>query len=233
MDTISTTEPVQDTVDDCWNKIGVWGRATPPCPKLEKVIHCRNCEIFSGVGRHLLDRPSPPDYVREWTELIAEKSKAVDHETASVLVFRVGDEWLALPTGIFREVSQMRPVHRIPHRTNQIVCGLANVRGELLIYISMGRLLGIKKGKRYALDSLKGSFAERLLVIEKKGHRYVFPVSEIYGIHRYLPAELHEAPTTIANASASFVKGIITLEHRHVGCLDEEVLFNSLTRWMG
>ena len=150
-----------------------------------------------------------------------------------MLVFRLGDEWLSLPTSIFREVSAMRPVHRIPHRTNQIVCGLANVRGELLVYISLGRLLGIKKGKRYALDSIKGSFSERLLVIENEGQRFVFPVSEIYGIHRYRAGDLFEAPTTIANASASYIKGIFTLEHRHVGRLDEEVLFQALARWLG
>ena len=226
-------DPALHDIDDCWNKIGVWGTESPRCPLLEGVIHCRNCEVFSAAGRHLLDRAAPSDYVREWTEIIAEKGMVADYATTSTLIFRVGDEWLALPTGIFREVSQMRPVHRIPHRTNQIVCGLANVRGELLIYISLGRLLGIKKGKRYALDNIKGSFAERLLVIEKDGQRFVFPVSEVYGIHRYLPDDLYEAPTTIAHASASYIKGIFTLEHRHVGCLDDDALFKALSRWVG
>ncbi len=220
-------------IDDCWNSIGVWGTVKPRCPLLEEVIHCRNCRKFSAAGRQLLDRAVPPDYVREWTEIISEKGKVADHAATSVLVFRLGDEWLALSTAIFREVSSMRPVHRIPHRTNQVVCGLANVRGELLVYISLGRLLGIKKGKRYALDSIKGSFSERLLVIEKEDQRFVFPVSEIYGIHRYSSGELYEAPTTIANASASYIKGIFTLEHRHVGCVDEAVLFGTLSGWLG
>lgn len=228
-----SNETAQIHLDDCWNSIGVWGVEKPRCPLLEDVIHCRNCQKFSAAGRHLLDRAVPPEYVREWTEVISEKAKAADHAATSMLVFRLGDEWLALPTAIFREVSSMRPVHRIPHRTNQIVCGLANVRGELLVYISLGRLLGIKKGKRYALDNIKGSFAERLLVIEKNSQRFVFPVSEIYGIHRYLSEELYEAPTTIANASASYIKGIFTLEHRHVGCLDEVVLLKGLARWLG
>lgn len=223
----------QDNLDDCWNSIGVWGREPSRCPLLEDVIHCRNCQKFSAAGRRLLDRTAPTDYIREWTEIISEKAKVADHAATSVLVFRLGDEWLSLPTAIFREVSAMRPIRRIPHRTNQIVCGLANVRGELLLYISLGRLLGIKKGTRYALDSIKDSFAERLLVIEKGDQRFVFPVSEIYGIHRYRPEELFEAPTTIANANASYVKGIFTLEHRHVGCIDEEVLFQALSRWLG
>lgn len=226
-------EPAVNSLDDCWNTIGVWGTETPRCPLLDSVIHCRNCQKFSAAGRRLLDRAVPPEYVREWTELISEKGKVADHAATSVLVFRLGDEWLSLPTAIFREVSAMRPVHRIPHRTNQIVCGLANVRGELLVYISLGRLLGIKKGKRYALDTIKGSFSERLLVIEKQDQRFVFPVSEIYGIHRYRAVDLFEAPTTIANASASYVKGIFNLEHRHVGCLDDAVLFQALSRWLG
>ncbi len=232
MNTKISNEATQDHLDDCWNRIGVWGSEKPRCPLLDEFIHCRNCQVFSAAGRHLLDRAIPPEYVREWTEIISEKGKIADHAATSVLVFRLGDEWLAMSTTIFREVSAMRPVHRIPHRTNQIVCGLANVRGELLVYISLGRLLGIKKGKRYALDNIKGSFSERLLVIEKDDQRFVFPVSEIYGIHRYRAGDLYEAPTTIANANASYIKGILTLEHRHVGCIDEGALFSALERWL-
>jgi chemotaxis-related protein WspD len=109
---------------------------------------------------------------------------------------------------------------------------LANIRGELLVYVSLGKLFGIKKGTRYKLDSVRRGFAERLIVIQKGIHRFAYPVSEIYGIYRYKHSDLHEVPTTIAHASASYLNGIIEIDGRHVGCLDEELLFNSLERWL-
>jgi chemotaxis-related protein WspD len=85
--------------NDCWNQIGVAGDGT--CPELEKVIHCRNCPVYSAGGRHLPEREPPEDYLREWTRALAEEKdedKAAD--TLSVLIFRLGQEWLALPTHV-------------------------------------------------------------------------------------------------------------------------------------
>ena len=42
----------------CWNEIGVQGNGS--CPELRKVIHCRNCPVYSKAGVQLLDRPLLP-----------------------------------------------------------------------------------------------------------------------------------------------------------------------------
>lgn len=114
--------------NDCWNQIGVAGDGT--CPELERVVHCRNCPVYSASGRHLLEREPPEDYLREWTQALAEEKgedKAAD--TLSVLIFRLGQEWLALPTHVCQEVAEMRPIHILPHRSGPVLLGLANIRG--------------------------------------------------------------------------------------------------------
>jgi hypothetical protein len=38
-------------LNDCWNKIGVWGNRE--CGELKKVIHCRNCTVYSSLAAQL------------------------------------------------------------------------------------------------------------------------------------------------------------------------------------
>ena len=59
MNDIAETDALGTAIDDCWNRIGVWGTETPRCPKLEDVVHCRNCEVYSAAGRLVLERRLP------------------------------------------------------------------------------------------------------------------------------------------------------------------------------
>ncbi len=42
-----------------------------------------------------------------------------------------------------QEVTNLRPIHSLPHRRSGVMLGLANVRGELLICVSLAMLLGV------------------------------------------------------------------------------------------
>src|SRR6202051_4814439 len=81
---------------DCWNKIGVNGDGT--CRELEQFVHCRNCSVYSAAAAHLLDREPPAGYRRDWTEQFSRAKKRVTPGKMSVVIFRIGSEWLALPT---------------------------------------------------------------------------------------------------------------------------------------
>src|SRR5215471_2995966 len=106
---MSASLPVVAT-DTCWNRIGVWGDRT--CPELTKVTHCHNCPVFATAGRRFLDAPSPSDYIDEWTARLATSDDGVRKGEFSVFVFRLGDEWLALPVGVLVEVTRPRSPHR-------------------------------------------------------------------------------------------------------------------------
>ena len=221
---IFTDSPAQG-IDDCWNKIGVIGNGT--CAELAKFIHCRNCPVYSTAGAHLLDRELPVAYRREWTEHFSAGKKQTATGKVSVVVFRIGAEWLALPTGVFHEVTEWRPIHSLPHRRQGIVLGLANVRGGLLVCVSLGCLLGLEN---------EGSAAkapnahDRLVVAEWQGRLLAFPVNEVHGVHRYQPEELREVPATFSRGNPSFSRGVLNWMGASMGCLDEELLFATLNR---
>lgn len=212
-------------VADCWNKIGVSGNRT--CPELARVVHCRNCPVYSAAGRSLLERDLPVDYRRYWTEYFSREKKRVNPGRMSVVLFRIGREWLALSTTAFQQVVERRTIHSLPHRRNGIVLGLINVRGELRICVSLGRLLRIETDGQVA--SSRG-ICDRLVVAEWQGSVVTFPVDEVYGVQRFHPEELKEAPATVARANPSLTRGLLAWNNQLAGCLDEESLFSTLNR---
>lgn len=114
-------------IDDCWKRIGIHGDAS--CQELITHIHCRNCPVYSRATMKLLDRDLSTDYLDDWTRHIAHETKDSDLATQSVVIFRIGVEWLALTSFIFDEVVDLRPIHSLPQRRNGVVLGLVNVRG--------------------------------------------------------------------------------------------------------
>ncbi len=209
----------------CWSQIGVHGDGS--CPELAKFIHCRNCPVYSNAGVQLLNRPLPPEYRREWTEHFARKKKTAAPAKISAVLFRIETEWLALTTQAFQEVAERRRVHSLPHRRLGLVMGLVNVRGELLICVSLGRLLGLEKKK--AGEARRGLF-ERLVVVNWDGCRLAFPVDEVHGIVRFETQQLKEPPATVTKSNVSFTQGILPWEGRAVGFLNAGVMFPTLDR---
>ena len=140
----ATIEKPPDTAayDACWDRIGVQGDRS--CPKLAAAIHCRNCPVFSAAGQQLFEREAPPEYVDECTRRLTAADEVAGSDGHSLLLFRVGPEWLAIDTQAVVEVVEPRPIHRVPHRTDRLLLGLANIRGELHLCISLRELLGIE-----------------------------------------------------------------------------------------
>jgi chemotaxis-related protein WspD len=128
-------------IHDCWKLIGVEGDRT--CRELLKFTHCRNCPVYSAAAIQLLDRPLPADYRRAGARHYAQQKKTGQATRLSAVLFRLANEWLALPTSVFQEVAALRTTHSLPHRHGGLLLGLVNERGELLICVSAARLLGI------------------------------------------------------------------------------------------
>jgi len=212
-------------ITDCWNKIGVSGDAS--CPELSKHVHCRNCPVYSAAGAALLSRELPEHYRRDWAEHFARKKTRIVQGKLSAVIFRVGAEWLALPTRSFHEVAEYRAIHSLPHRHDSLVLGLINFRGELLVCVSLSRLLGIE---RESIRDKPCKVYDRLVVAEWQGSLLTFPVHEVYGVHRYNPDEVQEVPATVALACTTFTRGILNWDGKKVGYLDEESLFSTLNR---
>ena len=212
-------------VYDCWKTIGVEGNGT--CRELQTYIHCRNCPVYSAASLQLFDRPLPAEYRRQWTEHFSREKKLSAPAKTSVVIFRIGMEWLALPTQVFQEVAERRIMHSLPHRRQGIVLGLVNIRGELLICVSVGRLLGLEKEAQR--DKRRAAY-DRLLVVNSAGSRLAFPVEEVHGTHRFHREDLKEPPATVAKSALTYTQGIIPWRECTVGFIDAELLFSVLNR---
>ncbi len=216
-------------IDDCWNRIGVWAKGSRDCPKLQDVGHCVNCEVFSSAGRQLLESEAPRGYLEEWTKFCAAEQQEKNQQAGSVILFRLGDEWLGIETRILDEVMSIRSIHSVPHRKSSILRGLTNVRGELQMCVSIGQLMNITRGEITGSNVVKGVY-ERMVVTSYEGLRFVFPVSEVRGVYRFDLNEMKEAPSTAMNCSVHYLKGMLLWENRHVGVIDHELLFPALGR---
>lgn len=210
------------TIDDCWNKIGVQGDGS--CPKLELHIHCRNCPVFMRAAIELLDRPLPDDYMLERTTHISLPQPTLESGAITSLVFRLGSEWLALPATVCQEVTENLRAHTIPSRQNGLVLGLVNVRGELVISVSLDRLLGI------ASDVEPTSGSERLIIIEKQNSRFAFPALEVSNLSDVLASQIQAVPATLASSTEHYVRGIFSHDKGNVGLIDDELLFYALNK---
>lgn len=224
-------DPVMDgtraAIDDCWNRIGVRGDSS--CPELEQHIHCSHCPVYSTAAADLLDTGTPSDYVDFWTQQLAQEKTLTELDTHSIVVFRIGDEWLALPTTLFKEIAGIGPIHSVPHRRNGVVLGLVNIRGELLVCVSLREVLGLAQAGERKRDKHHVT-AERFMVIQHEDSRAVCPVDEVYGIRRYHPRDLMPVPATLAKAAATYTLALLSWQQKSVGLLDDQLLFYTLNR---
>jgi chemotaxis-related protein WspD len=213
-------------LDDCWNRIGVRGDLS--CPKLKLYTHCRNCPVHAAAAVALLDVPLPDDHLSRWTEHVARAQVQRESDSLSLVLFRIGAERLALPTVVFDEIADLRPIHSLPQRRNGVILGVCNVRGELRVCVSLQRMLGIEP-----MPPLKRSRLleeARLLVLQHAGSRVVVPVDDVLGIHRFPQRALQPVPATVGRATATYSRALLQWEQQPVGVLDETLLFPSIDR---
>jgi len=202
-----------------------------PGPETETSRPGRNGASHAQIARRLLDRPLPPGYREEWTRLFARPaSEEVDHDAlTSVLIFRLGTEWLGLPAASCQEIAEPRPIHSLPHRRSGAVRGIVNVRGELLVCVSLSELLGIDTEAAPRAGERITAF-RRLVVIGTAGGRSAFEVDEVHGLHTFDRHGLGAVPATIGRAAASVVTSVLPWNDRAVGCLDETRLTELIDR---
>jgi chemotaxis-related protein WspD len=213
--------------DACWNSIGVRGDGS--CGELERYVHCRNCPVYAQAALSVLDGDAQADYSEEWTAHVARPKRGADGDTQTVVIFRIGPEWLALPMRAVSEVADLRPIHSLPHRRSDLVLGLANVRGELLVCVSLGQVLGLEQSAEANREIRRGAYP-RLLVIRRDNVRSACPVDEVHGVHRVRSREMKNVPATVARATATYSKAILSWKGVSVGILDDQLLCYTLQR---
>ncbi|MGJ7549275.1 chemotaxis protein CheW [Pseudomonas alloputida] len=204
-----------ERIDDCWNRIGVHG--SKDCPLLERHIHCRNCEVYAAAATRLLDR-----YALIEADLAHEAAPVETSTGRSLLLFRLGEEWLALATACLAEIAPLQPVHSLPHQRSRVLQGVANVRGALVPCLSLGDLLGVE---RLSEQARSARAMPRMLILAASGGPVVMAVDEIDGIHR-LDAPLQGAGEDVA----PFTAAVLQWRGRSVRVLDDQHLLSAVQR---
>lgn len=161
-----------------------------PTHALERAVGHARDESLARM-RVLLDRPLPSDELARNTDLVSAPGEAKSGRMRSVLVFRLGSERLALDADATHRVVPTSPVRRVPHRTNAVFAGLANVAGELTPVASVGAALGIAPG---AVQS-------HFIVIGAAGARWAFAADLVEGVRRIDETRVVAAPTTVRHAA--------------------------------
>jgi len=218
---LDPSETEQAQLHSCWNSIGVAGDKS--CPALLTHAHCRNCPTYSDAAMSLLDRARPA--ASSDTSHYNEQAVADRPKDRSAVIFRLGVEWFAVATAAFDEVVEPRPIHALPHRRNPAILGIANVRGELIVCLSLGRVLGVAED-----DARDASKRRRLLVLRSETGRVAIPVDEVQHAQRYHDGELAPPPATVTRSENSFTTGLLVGPARTAGKLDEARLFAAIDR---
>ncbi|MGN8258102.1 chemotaxis protein CheW [Pseudomonas sp. SMSB3] len=204
-----------ERIDDCWNRIGVHGNKQ--CPLLARHIHCRNCEVYAAAATRLLDRYALVE--GEQADVSVREQPAGGR---SLLLFRLGEEWLALATACLAEVAPLQSVHSLPHQRSRLLQGVANVRGALVPCLSLNELLGVPEPPEQA-RSVRA--LPRMLILATAAGPVVLAVDEVDGIHR-LDAALEQA----SEDDAAFTAAVVQWRGRSVRVLDENHLLSAVQR---
>ena len=184
----------------------------------------------------------------EWTVVLAQtQTQQTDYSTAvSIAIFRLGQEWLALPASLFNQVLEPAPVHSLPHRSDRILRGIVNVRGQILLCVSLHELLGIPADPKSPITQMSSQRTEpatgatqlthrrkvgsypRLVVIAKQRDTWAFEVDEFYGLYRCQTKQLQNAPAFSSQSLAGFTQSILPWHEQNVSYLDADCLFTTL-----
>src|SRR5450830_1657215 len=219
---LNLTHHDAEKIDDCWNRIGIHGDKS--CPLLIEHIHCRNCSVYSAAATRLLDRYS---LQQERPEQGAAVEAASDVVTRSLLMFRLGEEWLGLATRCLVEVAPLQPIHSLPHQRSRALLGVANVRGALVACLSLVELLGLDTTSH---GTPGGRIMPRMLIIAAQDGPVVVPVDEVDGIHAIDERTLTAASASGTQASGRFTQGVLQWKGRSLRWLDEAQLLSAVTR---
>lgn len=212
----------QPAVDDCWNRIGVFGDKR--CERLERHIHCRNCEVYGAAAIALLDRYGS-SLERDDDDYGQGEAQEPVGEQRSLLIFRLGEQWLAIATRCLAEVMPVSPIHSLPHRKSTGLLGVTNVRGTLVACLSLSELLdletddGRQSGQRVI---------PRMLILESGSGPLVVPVDEVSGIQKIPLARISNAKQDDKRTISRFTAGVLQWRGQSITLLNDEQLLQNM-----
>lgn len=209
-------------LDDCWKRIGVYGDKS--CPRLEEHVHCRNCEVYAQAAISLLDRYGAQLLERDDSAVQVDEERG---EQRSMLIFRLGEQWLGLATAGLVSVVGQTAIHSLPHQRSPSLLGITNVNGALVACISLQNLLGLDSA---VITSPERRVVPRMLILGSSNGVFVAPVDEVEGIHAIALRDVREPGRAGGQAAGQYASGVVRWRQRSITLLDEQLLAQAMIR---
>lgn len=169
-----------------------------------------------GAIQRLLDKPLSDDDLREYTRRVAKPLGLVDKDIVRLLIFRAGQERMALEAVGIHQVTRATRVHRIPHRSNAIIRGLCSLDGDLMLCADLVRLLELSDDDR---DGRNGE-QRWMIVLGDDQHRWVVEVDSIEGVTAVAAHTFRRPPITVDASLARYTTSLVPLDQGDAALLD-------------
>lgn len=164
----------------------------------------------------IFSQPMPSGYRDELQRLMAERPEDTSRATTSLLLFRLGEFHLAIPTRTAWAIAPVLHYARIPHRSGTVLLGLVAFRGHILPCCSLARLLNTSRRKQKQ--------SKTLILEEAPGRRWAIPVDTILGVHLSEVSPVRENQTI----AAQWLSGEITEHGQAYAVLNTDFLFRQI-----
>lgn len=187
-----------------------------------------------SASAKLLGQPMALDYLLAQTERVAQAEQTVPSSVCSALIFRLGAEWLALPADLFQQVLSPLSAHSLPHRSNATLLGVINVKGQLLLKVSLLSVLGLEEqnGGRSLADKPEARSGYRRTIVVSQvlesggADVWAFDVDEIYGIQAVPFDDLQPVTASVATAADTCTRYLFDWQDKRISFLDNIKLFD-------
>lgn len=117
-----------------------------------------------------------------------------------LLTFRVAGETYALPIEHVFEITELKPMTRIPNADAEVM-GVVSLRGTIVTLLDLRRRLGHPAVETLPADA-------RIIVVERNGEYSGFPVDQVLRVARVAPAVVEAHPVVAANEQNRHVRGV-------------------------
>ena len=168
----------------------------------------------------LLDRPISSENFDENTRLVGQRHEEVESDELTVLIARIGDEWLGFDALFAYRVHEPAIIRRVPHRNAEHLAGVAAVDGEIVPAVRLDLLLDLVRDA--------SPTEPRFVVVGPPDRRWVIPVDEVEGMIQVPRATIIDPPTTVSASLHRHTIGLISRDGRLAALLDSDRLLNLL-----
>ncbi len=144
------------------------------------------------------------------------------------LLFESSKELFAFDTSDIIELGAVNHIHRLPHKANTCILGIANVNGDICIILSLAKLLNIDSEDIFK-EELEDT--KKLILCKNANTKLAFLVDDIHHLSES-EDEVSEAEEEFSEVSNISVFKVANIENegKSYTILDLELLTNALER---